>query len=255
MAEARAAGLGDRGGGGGAGAGVEEADSSPNISPGPRMASRFSRPSAAGAAELDLALADDVEPVTRVALVEQDVAALEVALGHRAHQRGGGLVVEGGEQRALFSRRLGSTADSLPWQPCGAGGWQIRPRQSVRCVPDRACRARRDPRRADAPRAQDVPRPARALPLRPLRAGLRAARCSCSSRRCCRPRPPTCGSTWSHRRCSPATRDAAALAGADRAELETMIQSTGFFRAKADAADQARRRARRAVRRRGAAAG
>ena len=44
--------------------------------------------------------------------------------------------------------------------------------------------------------------------------------------------PPTCGSTWSPRRCSPVTADAADYAGADRAELEEMVAATGFFRNK-----------------------
>ena len=50
-----------------------------------------------------------------------------------------------------------------------------------------------------------------------------------------RPRPPTSGSTSVTPHVFARYPDAAAYAGADRTELETMIQSTGFFRNKSDA--------------------
>ena len=59
-----------------------------------------------------------------------------------------------------------------------------------------------------------------------------ARRGSCSSRRCCRPRPPTSGSTSRRRRCSRRWPGPAELAAADRADVEAIIQPTGFFRAK-----------------------
>ena len=54
-----------------------------------------------GAAELHLALGDDVELVALVALVEQHLAASQPRLGHRGAQGGGRLVVERAEQRRL----------------------------------------------------------------------------------------------------------------------------------------------------------
>ena len=56
---------------------------------------------AGGAAELHLAVDDDVEPVAGVALVEEHVAAAQLRLAHRATQGGGGLVVERAEERRL----------------------------------------------------------------------------------------------------------------------------------------------------------
>ena len=74
-------------------------DSSPNISPGPMTASRFSRPSAAVRPSFTLPLGDDVEPVTRVALGEQRLAAGQAHLDHLGAQLLLRLRVEGGEQR------------------------------------------------------------------------------------------------------------------------------------------------------------
>ena len=56
---------------------------------------------AGGAAQLHLAVEDDVELVAGVALVEEHVAAAQAVLAHRGAQRRGGLVVEGAEERCL----------------------------------------------------------------------------------------------------------------------------------------------------------
>ena len=78
-------GLGDGGGGGGARARVEQRQLAEHLA---RAEDRQEvlAAVAAGAAELDLALADDVEPVALVALVEEDVAALEPRRAHRGDE-------------------------------------------------------------------------------------------------------------------------------------------------------------------------
>ena len=68
--------LGDGGGGRGARARVEERELAEHLA-GAEDGEEVLAAVAARAAELDLALADDVEPVALVALVEQDVAALQ----------------------------------------------------------------------------------------------------------------------------------------------------------------------------------
>ena len=78
-------------------------------------------------------------------------------------------------------------------------------------------------------------------------------RWSWPSRRSCPRSAPTSGSTRSRPALFASYPTAADYAGADRAELEEMIQPTGFFRNKTDVADQAGPGAGRAVRRRGAA--
>jgi hypothetical protein len=100
VADAHELGLGDGGRGHGARARVEEAQLAEHLA-GAEDRHEVLAAVAAAAPELDLALADHVEPVTLVALVEQDVTALQTALGHRAHQRARSLVVEGGEQRGF----------------------------------------------------------------------------------------------------------------------------------------------------------
>jgi len=97
VAEAEQLGLGDRGGGHRARTGVEQAELAEHLT-GTEDREKVLAAVDAGAAELDLALADDVEPVTLVALVEQDVAALEVRGGHGVDQGGRSLVVQGCEQ-------------------------------------------------------------------------------------------------------------------------------------------------------------
>src|SRR6478672_8267531 len=98
---------------------------------------------------------------------------------------------------AFFTTSL-STADSVP---CGPPRGSPRHRGPLGWVRVREL-PRRDPRGPDQTGTEDVPRPAGALPLCPLRAGL---------------------------------HHPARAAGRDRAVLETMIQSTGFYRAKTDA--------------------
>ena len=78
-----------------------KSESSPNIWPGPRIASRFSRPSEEVRPSFTLPSSDDVELVAGVALVEQHLAAAQPGLGHRGAQRRGRLVVERAEQRRL----------------------------------------------------------------------------------------------------------------------------------------------------------
>ena len=76
-------------------------DSSPNISPGPRIDEQVLPAVAGGAAELDLAFGDHVQPVAGVALVEEDLAPPQAHLRHRPPQREGGVFVERREQRRL----------------------------------------------------------------------------------------------------------------------------------------------------------
>ena len=66
---------------------------------------------------------------------------------------------------------------------------------------------------------------------------------------------PTCGSTWSRPTLFARYPDAAAYAGADRAELEELIRSTGFFRNKTSSIIGLGQALCETVRRRGAPAG
>ena len=70
------------------------ADGSPITEPCNRLSGIFQGESF-GNARLDLALGDDVEPVSLVALVEEDVAALVAGAAHRREERLGGPVAEG----------------------------------------------------------------------------------------------------------------------------------------------------------------
>jgi len=97
VAEPDQLGLGHGGGGRGARPRIEQAELAEHLA-GAEDGEQVLAAVDAGAAELDLALADDVEPVTLVALVEQDVAALEVRGGHGVDQGGRSLVVQGCEQ-------------------------------------------------------------------------------------------------------------------------------------------------------------
>ena len=100
-------------------------------------------------------------------------------------------------------------------------------------------RARRDPDvapdRPSAGPARIVPRSWPSATPTPTASSTSTTRSSCSSRRSCPPRPPTCGSTRHPALFAPLPGRRGDYAGADRAELEAMIQPTGFFRAKTDA--------------------
>jgi hypothetical protein len=89
--------LGHGGRGHGARAGVEQRQLAEHLA-GPEDRDEVLAAVGAAPAELDLALADDVEPVALVALVEQDVAALHARLRHRLHECRGCLVVESREE-------------------------------------------------------------------------------------------------------------------------------------------------------------
>jgi len=98
VAECDELGLGDGSGGRGAGTGVEEAELAKHLAraqDGQEVLAAVD----AGTPELDLALADHVEPIPTVAFAKEDVAALEVRSCHRLHQGPGGLVVQGSEER------------------------------------------------------------------------------------------------------------------------------------------------------------
>ena len=198
MAEPDQLGLGHGGGGRGARPRVEQAELAEHLAraeDGEQVLAAVD----AGAAELDLALADDVQPVALVALVRTGRRRARGARAdHRVRQGGRSLVVQGCEQRALFSRRLGPRRTVC--HGAVLGRWLGRS-ALVLC---RWCPRSRVPQHGDEtpvalhpPRPPDVPRAARPLPLRPLRAGLPGPAASCWSRRCCRRRPRTCGSTWS----------------------------------------------------------
>ena len=72
----------------------------------------------------------------------------------------------------------------------------------------------------------------RHIPRRPV-PWFTTIRFSCWSRRSCRPSAPTPGSTWSRPSCSAVIPTRRAWPRPIRSELEELIRSTGFFRAKA----------------------
>ena len=100
VGQRREGGVGDGGDRRGARAGVEERELAEHLA-GAHDREQVLAAVGGRAAELHLALGDDVELVAGVALVEEDVATAQLGLGHRAAQRGGRLVVERAEQRCL----------------------------------------------------------------------------------------------------------------------------------------------------------
>ena len=96
----RKRGLGDGGDGRRPRAGVEERQLAEHLA-GAEDRQQVLAAVRGGAAELHLALGDDVELVARVALVEEHLAATQPVLAHRGAQCSGRLVVEGTEQRRL----------------------------------------------------------------------------------------------------------------------------------------------------------
>ena len=227
-------GVGDRGDGRRARAGVEQRELAEHLA-GAEDGQQVLAAVGGGAAELHLAVEHDVEPVARVALVEQHVAAAQPGLGHRGAQRGGRLVVERAEQRRLTQHVVvhGSSSDeprrprtsvrSLRQDPSQWAGSQgatapgtrrsVRRRRLSACpgrlpARSRPSRPRRRPARP-APRWSAAPAGSTGCWPRPTPtrapSSTSTTRSSCSSSRCCPPRPPTSGSTPSARRCSPPT--------------------------------------------------
>ena len=163
-----------------------------------------------GAAQLHLAVGDDVQLVALVALVEQHVPAAQPGVGHRCAQGGRGLVVEGAEQRSLAQHVVvhgGPPSSSV-----------VGPRPSVwpydhasRCA-KKAPSVGRDPRLGHVPdtvpgppRPQDRPGARRDLPRRALRARLQQPVRAARGDRAVGAdhRPP--GQRGQPRRCSPPT--------------------------------------------------
>ena len=201
----------------------------------------------AGPAELDLPLPDHVERVAALALAEQDVATLHADRAHLRKECVGVLAVQGREERRL-EHNLVVHAHSVPERATPPRTYEgtLRPHEpltgghlgcsGVRRL-HRAARRERAGRVAGGPDPAGpphIPRAPRALPVRPLRldftnplellvATILSAQTTDQRVNLVTPhvfaRYP----------------DAAAYAGADRTELETMIQSTGFFRNKSDA--------------------
>ena len=81
-----------------------KSESSPNISPGPSTREQVLAAVGGGARDLHLALDDEEQPVTRVALAEHDVAARHRARGHRIVECVRRVLVERGEQRQAVAR-------------------------------------------------------------------------------------------------------------------------------------------------------
>ena len=202
-------------------------DSSPNISPGPRTPSRFSRPSGAVRVSLILPSSDHVEPVARLALVEQ-----RLPLGAAGPRRCSRAAPRRSRRRArrtagpcpaprrcsrclLLSGRL--HARHCDRTPHCAG-----PRQEGPCprrlpsVPRNVSPGWGVPARPGAPGPPDGPRSWRRPTPTPTASSTSAPRSSCWSRRSSPPSPRTNGSTWSPRRSSPATRRAALRRGRPR---------------------------------------
>jgi hypothetical protein len=100
MAERDQLRLGDGSGGRGAGTGVEQAQLAEHLTwaqDGQEVLAAVDT----GQPELDLALTDDVEPITAVALSKKDVSTFETRRRHRAHEGACGVVIQCGEEGAL----------------------------------------------------------------------------------------------------------------------------------------------------------
>ena len=100
MGQRHQLGVGDGGDGRGPRSGVEQRQLTEHLAR-PEDGDQVLPAVGGGAAQLDLALDHDEQPVTGIAFVEQHLAAAQPALGHRGCQGVGRLVVELTEQRCL----------------------------------------------------------------------------------------------------------------------------------------------------------